>query len=112
MIFGMWPWSAELAGRVDDHVISSELLRGNPLGDPYERPLLVYTPPGHDDDLIRFELFDATHAGIDYRYPLSLAWLCERIADLPGTRPLALSRCSPAAPGSHSSVFSKWTVVP
>jgi hypothetical protein len=30
--------------------------------------------------VIRFELFDATHAAIDYRYPLSLAWLCERIA--------------------------------
>jgi hypothetical protein len=36
---------------------------------------------GVEKDLIRFELFDATHAGIDYRYPLSLAWLCERIAD-------------------------------
>jgi hypothetical protein len=35
---------------------------------------------GVDDDLIRFELFDATHMGIDYRYPLSLAWLCQRIA--------------------------------
>ncbi len=32
-----------------EHVISSELLRGNPLGDPSERPLLVYTPPGYDD---------------------------------------------------------------
>jgi hypothetical protein len=31
-------------------------------------------------DVIHFELFDATHMGIDYRYPLSLAWLCERIA--------------------------------
>src|SRR6201986_136473 len=49
MIFGMLPWSAELAGRINEHVISSELLRGNPLGDPYERPLLVYTPPGYDD---------------------------------------------------------------
>jgi hypothetical protein len=29
---------------------------------------------------IRFELFEATHMGIDYRYPLSLAWLCHRIA--------------------------------
>jgi hypothetical protein len=37
---------------------------------------------GVADDLIRFELFDATHSGIDYRYPLSLAWLCERIAEL------------------------------
>ena len=37
---------------------------------------------GVEEDLIRFELFDATHSGIDYRYPLSLAWLCERITDL------------------------------
>ena len=28
---------------------------------------------------VRFELFDATHMGVDYRYPLSLAWLCQRI---------------------------------
>jgi S-formylglutathione hydrolase FrmB len=45
----MLPWSADLAGRLDEHVISSELLRGNPLGDPAERPLLVYVPPGYDD---------------------------------------------------------------
>jgi hypothetical protein len=35
---------------------------------------------GVADDVIRFELFDGTHAGIDYRYPMSLAWLCQRIA--------------------------------
>jgi hypothetical protein len=35
---------------------------------------------GVSEDVIRFELFDATHAGIDYRYPMSLAWLCTRIA--------------------------------
>jgi hypothetical protein len=46
----MLPWSADLAGRIDDHVITSELLRDNPLGDPSERPLLVYVPPGYDDD--------------------------------------------------------------
>ena len=46
----MLPWSAELAGRIDEHVITSELLRGNPLGDPDERPLWVYLPPGYDDD--------------------------------------------------------------
>ena len=46
----MLPWSADLAGRIDEHVISSALLRGNPLGDPHERPLLVYLPPGYDDD--------------------------------------------------------------
>ena len=49
----MLPWSADLAGRIDERVISSELLRGNPLGDPHERPLLVYLPPGYDDDLGR-----------------------------------------------------------
>jgi hypothetical protein len=32
------PWSADLAGRIDERVIGSELLRGNPLGDPHERP--------------------------------------------------------------------------
>jgi len=46
----MLPWSAPLAGRLDEQVITSELLRGNPLGDPHERPLWVYLPPGYDDD--------------------------------------------------------------
>jgi hypothetical protein len=32
-------------------------------------------------DTIRFELFDATHMAIDYRYPLSLAWLCQRLSE-------------------------------
>jgi S-formylglutathione hydrolase FrmB len=46
----MLPWSADLAGRIDEHTITSEVLRGNPLGDPNERPLLVYVPPGYDSD--------------------------------------------------------------
>jgi S-formylglutathione hydrolase FrmB len=46
----MLPWSAVLAGRVDEHVITSELLKDNPLGDPYERPVWVYLPPGYDDE--------------------------------------------------------------
>ena len=37
----MLPWIAELAGRIDEQVFTSELLLGNPLGDPHERPLLV-----------------------------------------------------------------------
>jgi S-formylglutathione hydrolase FrmB len=45
----MLPWSADLAGRLDRTTITSELLRGNPLGDPHERPLWVYVPPGYDD---------------------------------------------------------------
>jgi hypothetical protein len=46
----MLPWSAPLAGRLDELVIDSAALRGNPLGDPHERPLWVYTPPGYDDE--------------------------------------------------------------
>ena len=29
---------------------------------------------------VRFELFDATHGGISWRYPLSLAFLAERLS--------------------------------
>jgi S-formylglutathione hydrolase FrmB len=45
----MLPWRAELAGRIDEGVIDSALLRDNPLGDPHERPVWVYLPPGYDD---------------------------------------------------------------
>jgi hypothetical protein len=44
----MLPWSAELAGRFEEHTFASERLRGNPLGDPHERPLWIYLPPGYD----------------------------------------------------------------
>ena len=44
----MLPWSADFAGRLDTHVIASERLAGNPLGDPHERPLWIYVPPGYD----------------------------------------------------------------
>lgn len=38
------------------------------------------TEAGVSDDVVHFELFDATHAHIDYRYPLSLTWLAERLS--------------------------------
>ena len=44
------PWSGELAGRLDEHWVDFATLRGNPLGDPSVRPLLVYTPPGYDGE--------------------------------------------------------------
>ena len=44
------PWSYPPAGRFEEHVVTSEALRGNPLGDPHERPLWVYLPPGYDDE--------------------------------------------------------------
>jgi Putative esterase len=50
----MLPWKGDLAGRLDQTSITSELLRGNPLGDPHERPLLVYVPPGYDESESRY----------------------------------------------------------
>jgi S-formylglutathione hydrolase FrmB len=44
------PWRHPLRGRLDELVVDSAVLRGNPLGDPSRRPLLVYTPPELDDD--------------------------------------------------------------
>jgi S-formylglutathione hydrolase FrmB len=43
------PWSRDLLGRLDEHVLESEALRDNRLGDPHRRPLWVYAPPGADE---------------------------------------------------------------
>lgn len=45
----MNPWSYPLRGRFDELTIHSEVLAGNPLGDPVDRPLWVYVPPGYDE---------------------------------------------------------------
>ncbi len=37
-------------GRVERFAIRSEALRGNPLGDPDEREVAVYVPPGYDEE--------------------------------------------------------------
>ncbi|WBQ04926.1 alpha/beta hydrolase [Kribbella sp. CA-293567] len=50
----MLPWSAELAGRFDQTTFDSAFLRDNPLGDPHERPVLVYLPPGYDESDQRY----------------------------------------------------------
>jgi hypothetical protein len=46
----MLPWSADLAGQIDEQVIDSAVLRGNPLADPHQRPVWVYLPPGYAED--------------------------------------------------------------
>lgn len=38
------------------------------------------TAAGVPEDAVHFELFDGKHGGITWRYPLSLAWLVERLA--------------------------------
>ncbi|HWF33790.1 MAG TPA: alpha/beta hydrolase-fold protein [Solirubrobacteraceae bacterium] len=46
----MHPWSEEAAGRFEELTFESRALKGNPLGDPSERPVWVYLPPGYDED--------------------------------------------------------------
>jgi S-formylglutathione hydrolase FrmB len=43
-----------LAGAFTRERISSAALRGNPLGDPHERTLWVYTPPGYEKSERRY----------------------------------------------------------
>ncbi len=50
----MRPWTSDLVGRFDEVTIDSQALRGNPLGDPAQRPLWVYLPPGYDDSGDRY----------------------------------------------------------
>src|SRR5260370_14352024 len=45
----MVPWSVELAGRFEEVTFTSELLKGNRLGDPFEGPLWIYLPPGYGE---------------------------------------------------------------
>jgi hypothetical protein len=54
-----------------DH--ESEVLKGNPLGDPHRRKLPVYLPPGYHDSADRrypviFGLIGFTGAGVQYLY--------------------------------------------
>ncbi|WP_433435442.1 hypothetical protein [Nonomuraea sp. CA-141351] len=42
---------------------------------------------GAPQERVHFELFDAGHGLIEYRYPLALAWLCRQLASWP--------RCAP-----------------
>jgi S-formylglutathione hydrolase FrmB len=44
------PWQRPLDGTLDSLVVESELLAGNPLGDPVHRPLYVYRSPGVELD--------------------------------------------------------------
>ncbi|HEY3193366.1 MAG TPA: alpha/beta hydrolase-fold protein [Solirubrobacterales bacterium] len=49
----MRPWAEEAAGRFEELEFESEVLRDNPLGDPHQRPLWVYLPPGYEHDADR-----------------------------------------------------------
>src|SRR5487761_716917 len=44
------PWRQAHRGRFEEGVVESVALRDNPLGDPATRPILVYLPPGYDQE--------------------------------------------------------------
>jgi S-formylglutathione hydrolase FrmB len=39
-----------MVGALHEDVIDSQALTGNPLGDPHQRPILIWTPPGYDEE--------------------------------------------------------------
>ncbi len=47
------PWRHAHRGRFEESAIESAVLRGNPLGDPWVRPIRVYLPPGYDEQTAR-----------------------------------------------------------
>jgi S-formylglutathione hydrolase FrmB len=50
----MQPWSIEYRGKIEEHELESEALRGNPLADPNVRPVWVWTPPGYAESDRRY----------------------------------------------------------
>jgi S-formylglutathione hydrolase FrmB len=57
------------AGRSDEYFLD--------LGaEAFHRAVLA---AGVDPGIVRFELFDGTHSDLEWRYPLSIAWLAERL---------------------------------
>jgi len=49
----VYPWSSDLRGRYEEITFESNVLKENPLRDPYKRPLWVYLPPGYDEEPTR-----------------------------------------------------------
>ena len=49
----MHPWSIDYHGRYEEVTFESEVLKDNPLGDPFKRPLWVYLPPGYEQEPAR-----------------------------------------------------------
>jgi S-formylglutathione hydrolase FrmB len=44
--------------------------------DAFHREVLA---AGVDESVVRFELFDGKHGGVDWRYPIATGWLAERL---------------------------------
>lgn len=87
----MRPWSPELAGRLERHVVESAALAGNPLGDSASRPLTVYLPPSYGRDTGR-------------RYPT--VYVLQGFAASVGAWDLAPSSFEPTYPEAIDELFT------
>lgn len=54
-----------MQGRFEQLTVESEILAGNPLGDPARRPIYVYTPPGSHDTLPSIYLIQGMTGQLD-----------------------------------------------
>jgi hypothetical protein len=88
------PWERPLQGMLDRLVVESELLAGNPLGDPATRPLWVYSAPGVGDEPVPTVYVIQGFLGqVDSwanRFPFELTML-ERVDEM-----FAVGDCPPA----------------
>ena len=85
-----------LAGRLDQHRLSSQVLRDNPLSDPHERDLYVYVPPDYEHTQARLPvvMILAGYGGTNYtllNYDLFAENVVQRVDRLMRT-----GQCSPA----------------
>jgi enterochelin esterase-like enzyme len=78
------PWERPLEGRLDRLTIESEVLAGNPLGDPATRPVWVYTAPGVDGPVPSVYVIQGFLGQVDMwsnRMPFELTML-ERVDEM------------------------------
>lgn len=95
------PWNRPARGRWIADTVHSPALEGNPLGDPADRPLYVWLPPGYDDDPER-------------RWPV-VAFLhgfvsqADQWANRRAFQPTLLERIDAAAPPAIVALPDGWT---
>jgi len=59
------PWGTDLRGTIHHHVVESQILADNPLGDPARRPLYVYEPANGSEGLPSIYLIQGMTGQLD-----------------------------------------------
>ncbi|HEX2051807.1 MAG TPA: alpha/beta hydrolase-fold protein [Actinomycetota bacterium] len=83
------PWDRGLPGRLERLVVESEVLAGNPLGDPTRRPLYVFVPDGIADGerVPAIYVIQGMTGQLDMFFnrpafePTTFEWMCGAFAD-------------------------------